>query len=127
MKKIITSNNAPTPIGPYSLANLINGTLYMSGQLGIDPKTSKLVSDDVTEQTVQVFENAKTILTEAGMSFDEVVKVTVLLDSMDDFGKMNEVYGKYFTENYPARMAYEVARLPLNAKVEIDMIAVKAN
>ncbi len=126
MKTIITSNNAPTPIGPYSLANLVNGTLYMSGQLGIDPKTNKLVSEDVSEQTVQVFENAKTILTEAGMTFSEVVKVTVLLDSMDDFGKMNEIYGKYFTENFPARIAYEVAKLPLNAKVEIDMIAVKA-
>ncbi|MFV0518680.1 MAG: RidA family protein [Lachnospirales bacterium] len=125
MKKIITSKNAPLPIGPYSIANLVKGTLYMSGQLGIDPNTSKLVEDEVVAQTTQIFENAKNILKEANMTFDNVVKVTVLLDDMGDFAKMNEVYGKYFTENFPARMAYEVAKLPLNAKVEIDMIAVE--
>lgn len=125
MKEIINSNSAPKAIGPYSQANLINGTLYISGQLPIDPATGKFAGDEIVSQTTQSLENAKAILEAADMSLDDVVKVTVLLKDIEDFGKMNEVYGKYFTSNFPARAAFQVAKLPLDARVEIEMIASK--
>ncbi len=125
MKKIIKSDRAPNAIGPYSQAVEINGTIYVSGQIPIDKKTGKFPSDCIKEQTKQSLENAKAILEEAGYTLEDVVKVTVLLDNIEDFKNMNEVYATYFTSNYPARAAYEVAKLPLNAKIEIEMIAYK--
>lgn len=128
MKKIINTDLAPQAIGPYSQATEVstNGhTLYVSGQIPLVPSTGEFISNDVTEQTKQVLENAKAILTSCGYTLDDVVKTTVLLSSMDDFSKMNDVYATYFTKHFPARAAYEVARLPLDAKVEIEMIASK--
>lgn len=125
MKKIIETEKAPKAIGPYSQANEKNNTVYVSGQLPINPQTSTIESDDISEQTRQSLENARAVLAAAGASFDDVVKVTVLLDDIQDFAQMNTVYGTFFTSNYPARAAYEVAKLPLGAKVEIEMIAEK--
>ncbi len=126
MKKIINTTNAPSAIGPYSQGNLIGNTLYVSGQIPIDPATNKFISStDVALQTKQCLNNAKAILHEAGFSFDDVVKVTVLLSDMNNFSLMNDVYSTFFTSNYPARIAYEVSRLPLDSLVEIDMIASK--
>lgn len=125
MKIVINSQKAPKAIGPYSQAVMKNGTLYLSGQLPINPETGKFAGDTIEEQTKQSLENAKAILEEAGIGLEDVLKVTVLLNSIEDFGKMNEVYGTYFTNDFPARAAYEVAKLPLGALVEIEMIAAK--
>lgn len=125
MKTIINSDKAPKAIGPYSQAVLADNTLYLSGQLPIDATTGKFAGDTIEAQTKQSLENAKAILEEAGMGFENVCKVTVLLSDIGNFGKMNEVYASYFTENFPARAAYQVAKLPLDALVEIEMIAVK--
>lgn len=125
MKKIIETEKAPKAIGPYSQANEKNNTIYVSGQLPINPQTGAIESDNVLEQTRQSLENAGAVLVAAGASFDDVVKVTVLLDDIEDFAQMNTVYSTFFTSNYPARAAYEVAKLPLGAKVEIEMIAEK--
>lgn len=124
MKKIIHTDKAPAALGPYSQAVEINGMLFISGQLGIDPTTGDLV-DGIKEQTERVMQNIKAILDEAGYSFDDVVKSTCLLDDMGDFGAMNEVYGNYYLKNQPARAAYEVAKLPKGGLVEIETIAVK--
>ena len=125
MKRIISSDKAPKAVGPYSQAVEANGTLYISGQLPIDPTTGKFISDDVKEQTQQCLENIKAILEEAGYTLNNVVKSTVLLKNITDFAAMNEVYAKYYTSDMPARVAYEVANLPMGAKVEIETIAVK--
>lgn len=125
MRKIITSNQAPKPIGPYSQAVENNDMVFLSGQLGIDPKTGKLVEGGITEQTKQAFENIKVILREGGYTFDSVIKITCLLDDLGDFQTMNEVYQTYFANNFPARTAYEVSRLPLDAKIEIEVIAAR--
>jgi len=125
MKKIIETNNAPTAIGPYSQATLVGNTLYISGQLPIDPKTGKFAGESIEDQTKQSLENAKAILNAANFTLDHVVKTTVLLDNIYDFSKMNDVYATYFTQEYPARAAFEVSQLPLGAKVEIEMIAAK--
>lgn len=125
MKKEIKSLNAPAAIGPYSQAIEAGDTIYLSGQLGINPITNSFDSDDIKVQTKQALENIKVILAEAGCSFDNVVKSTVLLADINDFASMNEVYGQYFTAPYPARMAYEVGALPKNGKVEIEVVAVK--
>lgn len=123
MKKIITSKNAPAPIGPYSHANLVNGVLYISGQVGKHPQSGELMLSDIQSETKQVMENLKGILVEAGMDFSHVVKTTIFLTDMSNFAKMNEVYGSYFTGNYPARETVQVSKLPLNVNVEISMIA----
>lgn len=123
MKKIISTELAPAAIGPYSQANLIGNTLYVSGQLPLDPATGKFASETIDGQTRQSLTNAKVILEEAGFTLDNVVKVTVLLDDITEFAGMNAVYAEFFTSNYPARAAFEVAKLPLGAKVEIEMIA----
>ncbi len=123
MKKIINTEKAPAAIGPYSQANLIGNTLYVSGQLPLDSSTGKFASETIDGQTRQSLINAKAILEEAGFTLDNVVKVTVLLDDINEFAGMNTVYGEFFTSNYPARAAFEVAKLPLGAKVEIEMIA----
>ena len=125
MKKEINSANAPAAIGPYSQAVEAGNTLYISGQLPIDPATGAFPSDDVREQTKASLENIGAILKEAGMSFANVVKTTVLLDDMGDFAAMNEVYSTYFEKPFPARAAFEVAKLPKNAKVEIEAVAVR--
>jgi 2-iminobutanoate/2-iminopropanoate deaminase len=125
MKKIITTSKAPAAIGPYSQAVEINGTLYVSGQIPINPETGKLVEGDITIQTEQVFRNIAAILESAGYSFTDVVKSTCLLSEIADFKAMNEVYGRYYTSNQPARAAFAVKDLPLGALIEIETIAVK--
>lgn len=125
MKKIIASDKAPKAVGPYSQAIEVNGTLYISGQLPINPATGQFISNDVKEQTQQCLENVKAILEEAGYSFKDVVKSTVLLKDIADFAAMNEVYAKYYTTELPARVAYQVANLPMGALVEIETIAAK--
>jgi len=125
MKKIISTTKAPGAVGPYSQAVEANGTLYISGQIPMDPATGKIVEADIKVQTEQVMKNIGAILEEAGYTFDNVVKSTCLLDNMDNFAAMNEVYGSYYKENPPARAAYGVVKLPLGVMVEIETIAVK--
>lgn len=121
----IFTENAPKAIGPYSQAILAGDTLYVSGQLPVDPKTSEQVEKCIKAQTRQALENGKAIIEKAGMSFENVVKCTVLLKDIKNFSDMNEVYSEYFTKNKPARVAYQVAELPIGAMVEIDFIAYK--
>ena len=125
MKRIINSANAPAAIGPYSQAVEANGTLYISGQLPINPVVGKIEATDITAQTEQVFANINAILTEAGYTFADVVKSTVFLSDIADFGGMNEVYKKYYQTECPARSAFAVKALPLNGLVEIETIAAK--
>ena len=125
MKRIINTQNAPAAIGPYSQAVEANGTLYISGQIPINPSVGKIEAVDITSQTEQVFANINAILTEAGYSFLDVVKSTVFLSDIADFAGMNEVYKKYYQSEYPARSAFVVKALPLGALVEIETIAVK--
>lgn len=125
MKKIINTPNAPAAIGPYSQAIEANGTLYISGQIPINPATGKIEATDVAGQSEQVFANINAILTEAGYSFADVVKSTVFLSDIADFAGMNEVYKKYYQSECPARSAFAVKALPLGALVEIETIAVK--
>lgn len=125
MNKVINTPKAPKAIGPYSQAILAgNGMLFISGQIPVNPETGK-VPETITEQTEQVFKNIEAILTEAGYSFKDVVKTTCLLNSMDDFAAMNEVYAKYYNEMLPARAAYAVEKLPMGVLVEIETIAYK--
>ncbi len=124
MKETISTNNAPSAIGPYSQAIKAGNMIFVSGQIPIDPKTGNFVSDDVKEQTVQVLKNLSAVLEAAGATLNDVVKTTVFLEDMNDFGVMNEIYGEYFVENKPARATVQAARLPRDAKVEIDCIAV---
>ena len=125
MKKIISTEKAPTAIGPYSQAVEAGNTLYVSGQLPIDLKSGTIVEGSITEQTEQVLENIGAILDEAGYTYEDVVKSTVLLENMDDFKAMNDVYGKFYSKNPPARAAYQVVKLPLGVMIEIETIAVK--
>jgi 2-iminobutanoate/2-iminopropanoate deaminase len=125
MKKIISTKNAPAAVGPYSQAVEVNGTLYVSGQVPLDPLTGRIVEGGITEQTIQVLKNIGAILDAAGYSYKDVVKCTCLLNDIIDFKAMNEVYGSFFTDNMPARAAYAVADLPLGALVEIELIAAK--
>ena len=125
MKRIIFTDQAPKAIGPYSQAIEVNGQLFISGQIPIDPSTSKVVEGGVKEQTIQVMKNIEAILEEAGYSFSQVVKSTCLLSDMAHFAEMNEVYGSYYRENPPARAAFAVKELPLGVMVEIETIAIK--
>ncbi len=125
MKKIIATTKAPSAIGPYSQAVEVNGILFISGQIPIDPAVGKIVEGDITAQTEQVMKNIGAILEAAGYSFADVVKSTCLLSDMADFAAMNAVYGKYYQHNAPARAAYSVKGLPMNVMVEIETIAVK--
>ncbi len=126
MKKIINTPNAPAPIGPYNQAVLIKDTLYISGQIPIDPKTGDLIEGDIKLETKQSMENLKAILQEAEMTFDHVVKTSIFIKDMHQFSEINEVYGSYFDpETAPARETVEVANLPKFVNVEISMIAVK--
>ena len=124
MKKIIATSEAPAAVGPYSQAIEANGTLYISGQLPIDPAT-KTMPEGIKAQTAQSLKNIEAILRAAGYTKNDVVKSTVLLDRIADFSAMNEVYAEFYTENPPARVAFEVAALPMGALVEIETIAVK--
>ena len=124
MKKIITSKNAPSPIGPYNQAVIANGFMYISGQVGMNPKTGKIIKDSISDETEQVMKNLSSILNEASISFENVVKTTIFLSNMNDFSLVNEVYGKYFDEDTaPARETVQVCKLPLGVNVEISMIA----
>ena len=126
MKKIITTSNAPAPIGPYSQAILSGNTLYTSGQIAINPKSGDLVMDDIKSETEQVMQNLKAILDEVDMTFENVIKTTIFLSDMNNFGSVNEVYGKYLNEDTaPARETVAVKTLPKSVNVEISMIAVK--
>jgi len=124
-KKIIESNQAPAPLGPYSQAVLAGNTLYCSGQVGIEPATGKLNDPDLETETTQVMKNLKAVLTEAGFGFNDVVKCSIFLKDMNDFAVVNQIYGGYFTENPPARETVQVAGLPLDVNVEISLIAVR--
>ncbi len=124
-KEIISTTNAPAPIGPYSQAVLAGNLLFISGQIALKPATGELANADIIEETHQSMQNIKAVLTEAGMDFGNVVKTTIFLSDMELFGKVNEVYGKYFSGNFPARETVAVKGLPKNVNVEISMIAAK--
>ncbi len=125
MKKVISSEKAPAAVGPYSQAIEANGTLYVSGQIPINRAAGGAIPESIEEQTRQCLENIKAILDEAGYALSDVVKATVLLDDIDNFSAMNGVYSSYFTVQMPARACYQVAKLPLGVKVEIETIAIK--
>lgn len=124
MKTIINTSNAPAPIGPYSQAVAAGNLLFVSGQIALDAQTGELVLDDITTETKKVMENLKAILTEAGTDFTSIVKTTIFLKDMGNFATVNEVYGSYFTEKFPARETVQAAALPKNVNVEISVIAV---
>lgn len=126
MKKIIFTEKAPAPIGPYSQAVLSGNTLYTSGQIALHPETGELITTDIETETKQVMENMKAVLEAAEMDFEHVIKATIFISNMDDFARINSVYGTYFNEKTaPARETVQVAKLPKNVNVEISMIAVK--
>lgn len=125
MKKTIASPDAPKAVGPYSQAIELNGTLFLSGQLPIDPATGKIVEGGVAAQTRRSLENIGAVLKEAGLTYDDVVKTTVLLDDIADFAAMNAEYANFFPGNKPARVCFQVAALPMGALVEIDAVAGK--
>lgn len=124
-KKAIVTEKAPAALGPYSQAISVNGTVYVSGQLPIDPTTGEFATDDIQGQTRQSLTNIQAILAEAGLDLSNVVKTTVLLDNIDDFAAMNEVYAEFFAGVTPARAAFEVAAIPKGALVEIEAVAVE--
>ncbi|QBG46815.1 RidA family protein [Verrucomicrobia bacterium S94] len=124
MKQIISTNNAPEPIGPYNQAVQCGNLLYTSGQIPVNPETGTKVEGGIKEQTIQVLENLKAVLTEAGTSLDRVIKTTVFLQDMGDFAEFNSVYAAYFDEETaPARSTVQVAALPVGARVEIELVA----
>ncbi len=124
MKQVISTDKAPGAIGPYSQAIKSGNMIFCSGQIPIDPSTGEFVSEDVTEQTEQVFANLKAVLAAAGASLDDVVKTTVFLADMGEFAAMNDVYSRHFVDNKPARATVQAAKLPRDARVEIECIAV---
>ena len=126
MKKIIYTANAPAPIGPYSQAVLVNGFLYISGQVPIDPATGDLVQASIQEETTQVMANLKALLVEAGYGFEHIVKTTIFLSDMSLFAEVNDIYGAYFSSDFPARETVAVKGLPKGVNVEISAIAFQA-
>lgn len=124
-KRIINTKSAPAPIGPYNQAILVSGTLYISGQVCIDPQTGNLKNRDIQEETHQVMQNLKAILSEAEMTFGNVVKTTIFITDMNRFSEINEIYGKYFSGDFPARETVQVSALPKFVNIEISMIAAK--
>jgi 2-iminobutanoate/2-iminopropanoate deaminase len=122
-KQIINTPDAPAPIGPYSQAVQIDNTVYLSGQVAINPKTGNLETGDIQKETNQVMQNLQAVLQAAGMDFNHVVKTTIFLSDMDLFASVNEVYGKYFSSDFPARETVAVKTLPKNVHVEISMVA----
>ena len=127
MKTIINSKHAPKPVGPYSQAVRDGNTLYISGQVAIDPISNTIIKSNIEEETTQIMKNIENILKEAGLMFDNVVRTKIYLTNMNDFSAVNNVYGSYFKSNPPARTTIEVSGLPLGVNVEIDMIAVFNN
>jgi len=126
MKKIINSKNAPNPVGPYNQGILFDRTLYLSGQIALNPVTMKMMNKCIETETVQVFKNIKAVLEEAKYNFKNIVKTTIFLQDMNDFQKVNEIYATYFSEgDEPARETVEVSKLPKGAKIEISVIAKK--
>ena len=123
MKEVIATDLGPKAIGPYSQALRANGFVFVSGQIALDPSTQKLVPDEIMVQTERVLENLKAILSAAGSSLEKVVRTTVFLSDMNEFAAMNEVYARYFREQFPARSTVQAARLPRDVRVEIDVIA----
>lgn len=124
MKQIVSTASAPKAIGPYSQAVVWNGLVFLSGQIPLDPESGQLIEGGIAEQTVRVLENLKAVLEASGSSLSDVVKTTVFLKNMSDFPQMNEVYGRYFPSDAPARSTVEAARLPRDVQVEIDCIAI---
>ena len=123
--KVILSEKAPSPIGPYSQAIMSGNTLYASGQIAINPENGELVLNSIPEETHQVMKNIEAVLKAANMDFSHIVKCSIFLSSMTDFSEMNEIYGSYFTGAFPARETVEVSCLPKNVNVEISFIAIK--
>jgi 2-iminobutanoate/2-iminopropanoate deaminase len=121
--KQIKTDNAPQAIGPYSQAIEVDGMLFCSGQIPLDPATGKIVEGDIGVQTARVMENLKAVLEQAGGNLTNIVKTTILLKDLNDFQMVNEIYGSFFSEPYPARATFEVARLPMDSNVEIEAIA----
>ena len=126
MKKIISTDDAPSAIGTYSQGVLVNDFLYVSGQIALDPKNMKMV-EGIDNQIKMVFKNIKKILNEADMDFSDVIKLTILLDNLDNFEKVNEIMSELFAKPYPARAAFEVSKLPKNSSIEIETIAYKGS
>jgi len=127
MKTVVNSDKAPAPIGPYSQSIIAGDFVFLSGQVAIYPPTGELVLDDIKTETRQVMENIKAVLLEAGIGFSHIVKTTIFLKDMASFADVNEVYGSYFTEKFPARETVAVAGLPKNVNVEISVTALKAS
>ena len=126
MKKVINSKNAPEPVGPYNQAILIDGTLYLSGQIALDPKSMKMDNSTIESETIRVLNNIEAVLKEASYDFSDIIKTTIFLTNMEDFNVVNEIYGKRFEKEFaPARETVEVSGLPKNAKIEISIIAKK--
>jgi 2-iminobutanoate/2-iminopropanoate deaminase len=125
MKKIISTKDAPAPIGPYSQAVFVDDTLYISGQIAINPENGQLVQDNIIEETRRVMKNLDAVLKAAGLDFTHVVKTTIFLSNMNLFSNVNDIYGSYFKDNFPARETVQAAGLPKGVNVEISMIAVK--
>lgn len=125
MKKIIKTDNAPKPIGPYNQAVIAGDYMFISGQIALNPKNGELITDEIKKETTQVMENLKAILNEASLTFENVVKTTIFLSTMDDFSSVNEIYGSYLNDSTaPARETVEVSKLPVGVNVEISMIAI---
>ena len=125
MKKVISTNKAPKAIGPYSQAILSNDTLYCSGQIAIDPKTSCLIIDNIKNETTRIMQNICAVLEEAGMNTQNIVKCSIFIKNMNDYDEINEIYSQYFKLEYPAREVIQVSALPKNVNIEISIIAVK--
>jgi len=126
MKKVINTNNAPAPIGPYSQAISAGNFVFVSGQIPLDPSTGEIVSENIKAETKQVMENIRAVLLEAGLNFNNIVKTSIFLTDMQTFAQVNEIYGTYFTDQFPARETVQVAALPKNVNVEISVIAIKS-
>ena len=127
MKKIIYTKNAPEPIGPYNQAILIDGTLYASGQVAINPENGQFENETIESETKRVLKNIEAVLRGANMVFSDIIKVSIFITNMDDFGIINEIYASCFTDYFPARETVQVVRLPKNARIEISVIAKKSN
>jgi len=125
MKKIIYTNNAPQPIGPYSQAVMINNILYVSGQIAINPATNNIMQDNIIEETNQVMKNIGEILKAAEFNYGDIIKTSIFLKDMNQFAQVNEVYGAYFKSDFPARETVQVSRLPKDVNVEISVVAIK--
>ena len=125
MKECFNTKLGPAAVGPYSTCTMTEDTVFVSGMIPLDPKTNALVEGGIEAQTVQALENIKTVLEELGLSMQHALKTTVLLTDLNDFGKVNEIYGKYFASNFPARACFEVSRLPKGAMIEIEVVAAR--